>query len=68
MKKIVYFALPIALVSAMLLLMEASPALTCTYTGERVSGLHKTCYYDCAWSSAAITVGSHEVCPTTIRR
>ena len=62
------FSLPIVLASAILLSMGAGPAMTCTYTGESVSGLNKTCYYNCAGSSAAITIGSHEVCPTTIRR
>ena len=40
----------------------------CTFSRERSSGSNKICYYDCGGSEAAITVGSHELCPSSIRR
>ena len=45
---------------------EYNVALLCFKTGERVDGMNKICYYDCAGSAAAITVRSHELCPISI--
>jgi hypothetical protein len=41
--------------------------MTCFLTGEQMSGMNKICYYDCAGSSAAITVSSVSLCPLTIQ-
>ena len=46
----------------------SSAAEFCTFKRESSSGLNKICYYDCAGSEAAITIGSHEVCPPSITR
>lgn len=43
-------------------------ALLCFKTGEQISGMNKICYYNCAGSSAAITVGSVDLCPLSINR
>lgn len=43
-------------------------ALMCFKTGERISGLNKICYYNCAGSEAAITIKSHQLCPLSINR
>ena len=43
-------------------------ALLCLLTGEQVSGLNKICFYNCAGSSAAITIQSHQLCPLSINR
>ena len=49
-------------------LETSTAAITCYKTGERISGTNKICYYDCAGSEATTTVGSHELCPLSIRR
>jgi len=43
-------------------------AMLCTKTGEQVSGMNKICYYNCAGSQAAITVGAAQLCPITINQ
>jgi hypothetical protein len=43
-------------------------ALVCFKTAEETSGMNKLCYYDCAGSRAAITVGSAQLCPLSINR
>lgn len=43
-------------------------ALTCFKSGEQISGINKICYYNCAGSSAAITVSIASLCPLTIDR
>lgn len=43
-------------------------AIMCFKTGEQISGMNKICYYDCAGSAAAITVGVAQLCPLTIDR
>jgi len=50
-----------------LVIIGTAYASTCFYKGERVSGLNKICYYDCAGGTAAITVKSYELCPLTIQ-
>ena len=45
---------------------EVVLALMCFSSGERVSGMNKICYYDCAGSTAAITVSSVSLCPLSI--
>ena len=42
--------------------------MTCFLSGEKVSGMNKICFYDCAGSEAAITVKSYELCPLTIKQ
>jgi hypothetical protein len=44
-----------------------TPLMTCFKSGERVSGMNKICYYNCAGSTAAITVQSFELCPLSIQ-
>ena len=39
----------------------------CFKTGESSSGMTKICYYDCLGSPAAITIGSTQLCPLSIR-
>jgi len=41
-------------------------AATCFLTGERTSGMHKICYYDCLGGTVAITIGGLELCPLSI--
>jgi hypothetical protein len=41
-------------------------ALLCFYEYEQVSGLNKICYYNCAGSTAAITIQSYQLCPLNI--
>lgn len=41
--------------------------LVCFKTGEKISGLNKICFYNCAGSEAAITVSSAELCPLSIK-
>lgn len=43
-------------------------ALMCFKTGEKVSGMNKICFYDCAGSEAAVTVGAAQLCPLSINR
>ncbi|CAN7651260.1 hypothetical protein LJR225_005139 [Phenylobacterium sp. LjRoot225] len=43
-------------------------AMMCTKTGEQVSGMNKICFYDCAGSAAAITIGAVQLCPLSINR
>jgi len=43
-------------------------ALLCTKSGEQTSGMNKICYYNCAGSQAAITVGAAQLCPISIDR
>ena len=43
-------------------------AIMCFKTGEQISGLNKICYYDCAGSTAAITIKSYELCPLSINQ
>lgn len=40
--------------------------IMCFLTGERISGMNKICFYDCAGSQAAITIKSYELCPLSI--
>ena len=43
-------------------------AVTCFLTGEQVSGMNKICYYNCLGSTAAITIGSTQLCPLSINQ
>ncbi len=47
---------------------DTAYAVRCFLTGQQVSGMYKICYYDCLGSTAAITVGSYQLCPVTINR
>lgn len=47
--------------------MVRKAAMTCFKSGERTSGLNKICYYNCAGSTAAITIKSHQLCPLSIK-
>ncbi len=47
---------------------EQKLALTCFKSGEEKSGLNKICYYNCAGSTAAITLSSVKLCPLSINR
>ena len=40
----------------------------CFSDGEQESGFNRICFYDCAGSRAAITIGATELCPLSIRR
>jgi hypothetical protein len=42
--------------------------VTCFKTGEMISGMNKICYYNCLGSTAAITIGSIDLCPLSIER
>ena len=48
--------------------LVANSAVTCFKTGEQVSGMNKICYYNCAGSTAAITISSVALCPLTIEQ
>ena len=43
-------------------------ASTCFYKGERLNGLYRTCYYDCAGGTVAISVKAYEMCPLSIQQ
>ncbi len=45
---------------------ETKVAMVCFKSGEQMSGMNKICYYNCAGSTAAITVASYELCPLSI--
>ena len=40
---------------------------TAIYTGEKVDGMYKICYYDYCGSTVAITKRSYELCPLSIQ-
>ena len=52
---------------ALLALSIPAHAGTAFYTGERVSGMHKICYYDYLGDAVAITIRSVDLCPLTIQ-
>ncbi|HYD26944.1 hypothetical protein [Brevundimonas sp.] len=39
----------------------------CLKTGERTSGMNKTCSYDCAGSAREVTIPSVQLCPLSLR-
>ncbi len=39
----------------------------CFKSGESISGMNKICYYNCLGSTAAMTIGSIELCPLSQR-
>jgi hypothetical protein len=41
-------------------------AETCFLSGEKVSGINRICYYECASGDAAITIDAADPCPMTI--
>lgn len=57
----------IFLISMMFPSMIANSAMTCFKSGEQVSGMNKICYYNCAGSTAAITISAVALCPLTIQ-
>jgi hypothetical protein len=38
-------------------------AIICKKSSEKISGLTKICYYNCAGSEGALTVTTYEACP-----
>ena len=56
----------VALVFVTILALPANAA-TAFYTGERVSGMYKICYYDHLGDEVAITIDSVDLCPLTIQ-
>jgi hypothetical protein len=40
-----------------------SPGVACVFTRDVVSGVNRLCYYNCAGSGHAVTVGAAQVCP-----
>ena len=71
MTRILGLALVFALVCVPIFLptvtVTATTTILCFLEGERISGLNKICYYDCAGSAAAITIKSYQLCPLTIQ-
>lgn len=45
----------------------AAMAGTAFYTGEKISGMNKICYYDYLGSEYVKTIRATEICPTSIR-
>lgn len=43
-------------------------AVLCFFERDRVSGMHRICYYDCLGDTVAITIPSHRFCPLSINR
>jgi hypothetical protein len=39
-------------------------AIICTKSGDQVSGLTKTCYYNCVGGERAMTTRAYESCPS----
>jgi hypothetical protein len=39
-------------------------AIICTKSGDQVSGLTKTCYYNCVGEERAMTTRAYESCPS----
>jgi hypothetical protein len=40
--------------------------ITCYFTGDRVSGLHRLCYYDCLGSEYVKTIRNIDLCALSI--
>ena len=55
------------IIAALTILVASSAyAVTGFYTGEKISGMHKICYYNALGDTVAITISSVELCPLTI--
>jgi len=54
------------LASLMVVWSVNAHAGTAFYTGESISGVYKTCYYNYLGSSVAISVSATSLCPLTI--
>lgn len=54
------------LMCLILCLISSGFVLKGFYTGERVSGMFKFCYYDCPTGEVVITVGVTDVCPSEV--
>jgi hypothetical protein len=68
--KMIILALTVFTVSASAIAAEATDpsrpvkvSMVCTKSSQKISGLTKICYYDCAGSEGAITVQTYEACP-----
>ncbi len=66
----IVLALAIVAVSTSAIAEEAPPiekpsrvAFICTTSGQQVSGLTKTCYYNCTGRERAMTIRAYESCP-----
>jgi len=63
-----FFLLLVLIVSISFPSLVANSAVTCFKSGEQTSGMNKICYYNCAGSTAAITISSTSLCPLTIQQ
>lgn len=45
-----------------------STGTACFYTHDVISGMNKICYYNCAGSGHATTIGAAQICPITTTR
>jgi hypothetical protein len=59
---------PILCAALALAVTAALAQSTCYFSHETVSGLNKTCFYNCVRGSTAITIGAAQLCPLTIQR
>ncbi len=57
----------IVLIMAAMVASAAAQAGTAYYTGEKITGSTKQCYYDYLGSEYVVTKRSHELCPLSIR-
>lgn len=48
--------------------IDTQVAVVCFFTGQRVSGMNKICFYDCMGDRAAMTINSVSICPLSITR
>jgi hypothetical protein len=67
---VIVLALAVLTVSTSAPMNEASPLVTpvrlavvCTKSGERLGGLTKVCYYDCARWEGAMKAAAYDTCP-----
>ena len=63
-----FFLLLVLIVSISFPSLVANSTVTCFKSGEQTSGMNKICYYNCAGSTAAITISSTSLCPLTIQQ
>ena len=63
-----FYLLFVLIVSISFPSLVANSAVTCFKSGEQTSGMNKICYYNCAGSTAAITISSTSLCPLTIQQ
>lgn len=65
-KNVIDGAFVLAATLVVLFLSVNAWAGTAFYTGERISGMNKLCYYDYLGSEFVLTLKSYQLCPVTV--